>query len=167
MFDQTPVNRLNGLSEHQRADSPDSEGDTGGVRRLLADITELVELQGRLVASDVKCLAEATIRPLILCAVSMLLMLGALPVLLLALANYFVVEFDWSLSLAQLFAASVAILLGSALSAVAVKKLMACGSPLSSSKAELEKNLDTVREMLGGKSAFDKHLQQMDRERNN
>ena len=105
MFDQTPVNRLNGIKWGRAANHHSGETDTGGVRHLLADITELAELQVRLVAGDAKGLADSMVKPAILGVIGLVIMLGAVPVLLLAVANALVEQFAWSLVMAQLTAA--------------------------------------------------------------
>jgi hypothetical protein len=129
MFDQAPINRLGGLHGRREASFHPADGDAGGVRRLLADVTELAELQARLVASDAKGLAESIIKP----------------------------------AVAQLAAAAAALLIAGTLCAFAVKLLKACGSPLRRSLAELEKNMDILRDMLQGKSPLASHLEQMER----
>jgi hypothetical protein len=55
MFDQTPINRLNGVNWNRTMAAKDGrtdDDDLAGVRRLLADITELAELQMRLIAGS-------------------------------------------------------------------------------------------------------------------
>jgi hypothetical protein len=163
MFDQAPINRLGGLHGRREASFHPADGDAGGVRRLLADVTELAELQARLVASDAKGLAESIIKPTILATIGFVIVLGAVPVLLLSCANFLVEWFDWTPAVAQLAAAAAALLIAGTLCAFAVKLLKACGSPLRRSLAELEKNMDILRDMLQGKSPLASHLEQMER----
>ena len=47
---------------------------------------------------------------------------------------------------------------------MALSKLKACGSPLRRSFSELEKNMDTLREMLVGKDALTQHLEELERQ---
>ena len=66
------------------------------VRRLLSDVTELAELQVRLVAGDAKCLAESTVRPIFLGAFGLAIVLGSIPVFLISAANYLVDQYAWT-----------------------------------------------------------------------
>lgn len=162
MFDKAPVNRLNGYSwGHNNVDENDLE--SGGVRRMIADVTELAELQGRLAVNDVKCLVESAIRPLIMGIVAVVIVLATLPVLLFAAANALVDQLDWSPALAQAAVGGVGILIAGILIAIAVKKLNRCGSPLRRSLDELEKNLGILREILVGRDAVQAHLAHMER----
>ena len=164
MFDQTPVNRLNNMNWSRAANHHSGETDIGGVRHLLADITELAELQVRLVAGDTKCLADSMVKPAILGVIGLVVTLGAIPVLLLAVANALVEQFAWSPVMAQLTAAGAALLIAAGVSALAISKLKACGLPLRRSFSELEKNMHTLREMLVGKGTLTQHLEELERQ---
>lgn len=162
MFNKAQVSRFAG-SNDTCSPSTHSDVEAGSVRRVMADVAELVELQVRLAVSDLKCLVASTIRPLVLVAISLVLVLGSLPVLLFAAGSLLVEEFGWELAPAQLTVAGVAIALAAVLGALAVKGLMACGPPLRSSVAEFEKNMESLREMLGGQDALERHLERLER----
>lgn len=151
MFDQTPLNRLNGLNWGHN--EPDREYDQdksemGGVRKLLADITELVELQGRLMVDDVRSSLTAVVKPSLLALCSAVILLGTIPVVLLASANVLVSELQWTQHAAQFACGGIALLLVVVLIAWASRLFKKCAMPLQQSMSELEKNLATLREML-------------------
>jgi hypothetical protein len=163
VFNQAQMNRVKAIDGYRIESLDDSDDSSGGVRRLLADITELAELQTRLVATDAKCLAASSILPVVLVFTGLVIVLGALPVLLLSVANFLVQRFGWTPAVAQLAAAGSAILIAILLCAIAVRKVKTWGSPLSRSLAELEKNMETLREILSGKSSLGTHLAKMER----
>lgn len=162
MFDQTPLNRLNGINWGGEKHHTDAH-DGGGVRRLLADISELAELQARLLASDARCLLASLIKPAILGAVGLAILLGTVPILVLAGADALVQQLAWSPPLAKLAAAGVAILVAAGLAGIAVVRIRRCGPPLLSSLSEFEKNMETLREMLTGKNALAQHWENLER----
>lgn len=163
MFDQTSINRVSSIDWNSDADQTLRDHDLGRVRRLLADISELAELQVRLLSSDAKYLAESAIRPLQFYGVALVILAGATPVFLLSAANFLVDQFGWSVASAQLIAAGVALLVAGGFVAVANHGLKACGSPLRSSLAELDKNMGTLRQLLTGSDPLTAHLAEMER----
>jgi hypothetical protein len=120
----------------------------GGVRQLLADIIELVELQGRLMVDDVRNSLTAVVKPSLLTLCSAVVLLGTLPVILLAVANTLVSELQWTQHAAQFTCGGIAVLLATGLIVWARQLFKKCAIPLQQSMSELEKNLDTLREML-------------------
>jgi hypothetical protein len=153
MFDQTPINRIQNLeweydsTGNTESMKPDSHH---GVRHLLADISELVELQARLTASDVRASLKGLIVPIGLLALAAIVLLGTLPVVLLAVANAIVVELQWPSYAAQFASGSLAIILAIALVSVAVMKLKKITAPLNQSANELSKNFESIRDLLRG-----------------
>ena len=63
---------------------------------LAHDVIELGELQAQLFAHDVKSTTQQTRTSLLLAVVGACLLLGSVPVVLFALAELFVEEFEWS-----------------------------------------------------------------------
>jgi hypothetical protein len=153
MFDQTPINRIQNL-RWQR----DSTGETEsmkpdshhGVRHLLADISELIELQARLTANDVRASLKGLIVPVGLLALAAIVLLGTLPVILLAVANAIVVELQWPNYAAQFASGGLSILLAITLVSVAIIKLKRITVPLEQSANELSKNFESIRDLLRG-----------------
>lgn len=161
MFDQTPINRLNGKrwGPHLGINGDQSQHEMGGIKQLLADVTELVELQARLTADDVRSTLAATVKPTLFVAIGIALLLGTVPVLLLALANVLVAQLQWSPAMAQFTCAGVALLLAISLGALAWQQFKRCASPLQRSLHEMEKNLETLREMLVPKGTANERRQ--------
>jgi hypothetical protein len=162
MFDKAPISRFDGF-EGYAMPSRDTGGETGGVRRVIADVAELAELQARLLASDAKCLTRSIYRPVVMGAISVTVLLGTLPILLLACAGFLVENWQWSVVSARLIVAGIAIFIAGILGASAMRAMRACGPPLRNSAGEFEKNMDTLREMLSGKSVVQSQLERMER----
>jgi hypothetical protein len=148
MYDQTPVNRINGLNWTQHEEE---QAETGRIRQLVADITELAELQARLIAGDIRLTAASMVKPLLFMVMAVVLLLGMTPVLILAVANVLVEQQQWSPSMAQFACVGAAFLVAAGLGTLAFFKLKELASPLQRSLSELEKNLDKLRQMLVGK----------------
>jgi hypothetical protein len=149
MFDQTPLNRLDGLNwSHRKSDVDEHKSENGGVRQLVADIAELVELQGRLMVDDVRSSLTAVVKLSLLTLCSAAIFLGTIPVILLAAANVLVSELQWSQHAAQFACGGTALLLVAVLLVWAYQLFKKCEMPLQQSMSELEKNLATLREML-------------------
>lgn len=156
MFDQTPINRLNGIpwspSNHPANRQP---SEISGIKQLLADITELAELQIRLMAGDARATVKGTIAPVVFTLIGGSLLLAALPVLILSIASFLAARLAWPLEVAQLVSAGGAIFLGIVFGLVAINKLKHCVDPLARSLTELEKNMVTLRHMLAEKNGTD------------
>jgi hypothetical protein len=154
MFEQTPINRLNGMNwEHNTQSDRDHENrEMNGVKQLLADVTELGELQARLIADDVRKSLTSTIKPTVFVGLCVALLIGTIPIMLLGLASLLVDKLHWTPPIAQLTCGGVALIIALGLGALAVKKFKQCASPLQRSLNELEKNLETLRDMLGKRS---------------
>ncbi len=164
MFEQTPINRLNGKSWELHSDfnRDQAEHEMGGVKQLLVDVTELAELQTRLMADDVRSSLAGTIKPTLFVVLSIALLIGTVPVFLLAVANLLVDQQQWSPYVAQFVCAGVALLVAVVLGSLALQKFKQCASPLQRSLSELEKNMDTLREMLVGKATPNENGQSRD-----
>jgi hypothetical protein len=151
MFDQTTINRLQDLNWNSRVEDdrefkkPDSHH---GVRHLLADISELVELQTRLTTNDLKSSLARLIAPMSLLVVAAVVLLGTIPVLLLAIASALVIELQWSSYAAQFASGGLAILTAIMLVLVAILKLKRVAAPMERSVSELGKNIETIRDLL-------------------
>lgn len=151
MFDQTPINRLEDLNwtQHFEGDREHKKPDSHhGVRHLLADISELVELQTRLTASDLKSSLAGMIAPLILFTVAALVLLGTTPVILLAIASGMVSALQWPSYAAQFASGGLAMVATLVLVSVAILKLKKVAAPMERSVSELGKNFETIRDLL-------------------
>lgn len=151
MFEQAPINRLSNTDwSDMNADPSQANSDRNGVRLLLADLTELVELQCRLFADDVRSTLTALARPAGLFAVVLLMGLATLPVLILAIANMLTVLTGWPTYASQFASVGIALVVAAGLFLTAVKLIQNSTLPLKRSAEELQKNLATFREMLLG-----------------
>jgi uncharacterized integral membrane protein len=152
MFDQAPMNRLNDLNWNLRAENeaqqPLKPESHHGVRHLLADISELVELQARLTANDVQTSLAGLLAPTMLFAGAAIIVLGTIPIVVLAIANTLVVELDWPNYAAQFASGGVAILTAFVMAYMARVKLKKVAAPLKQSANELSKNFGTIRDLL-------------------
>jgi hypothetical protein len=161
MFDQTPINRIQNLkweldsTGETESMKPDSHH---GVRHLLADIGELVELQARLTANDLRASFKGLIVPTVLLALAAIILLGTLPVILLAVANSLVVELQWPNYAAQFASGGLAILATIVLVSIAFVKLKKVTIPLEQSANELSKNFETIRDLLRGQMHSDREF---------
>ena len=76
---------------------------------LAHDVIELGELQSQLFVHDVKSTTQKTRTSLLLSVVGACALLGSIPVLLFAVAELFVEQFDWSRSAGFALAALIGI----------------------------------------------------------
>jgi hypothetical protein len=155
MFDQAPINRLNDLNWNRRSENeaqqPMKSDSHHGVRHLLADISELVELQARLTANGLRSSLAGLLAPAILLAVAAIILLGTVPVIVLAIANTLVVELDWPSYAAQFASGGLAILTAVVTASMAIGKLKRVTVPLEQSTNEFSKNFGTIRDLLRDK----------------
>lgn len=156
MSGKAPMSRIQQMDEHyeQQAAPPDSSSHNGakvpGVSQFLSDAVELSELQARLVASDLRRSLELTVRPLLAACLGIVVLLGATPVVLLALAQLMADTFGWETTDTQFAVAGLAVLVGGALSAAAAIMFRQCAKPLVRSLRECSENLSCLKKMLGG-----------------
>lgn len=161
MFDQTPINRFQnfkwepGSTDERESMKPESHH---GVRDLLADISELVELQARLTTNDFRASLKSAIVPAVLLALAAIVLLGTLPVFLLAVANSIVVELRWPNYAAQFASGGLAILAAIVLVSVAMLRLRKVTMPLEQSVTELSKNFETIRDLLRAQMNSDREF---------
>lgn len=166
MFDQTPINRLENFNWSARIEGDREFKKTDshhGVRHLLADISELVELQTRLTANDLKSSLVRVIAPVSLLAIAAIVLLGLIPVILLAIANALVVELQWPSYAAQFASGGLALVTTIVLVSVAIVKLKKVAAPMERSVRELGKNFETIRDLLRDNSHSDNEFPQSPR----
>jgi hypothetical protein len=145
MSDQTTINRLNGnRTSGNQQEAPRSSG----FARLASDITELVELQIRLLTEDLKQTVRRIVVPLIVTVVGGALLLGCIPVLLIAVGDLIVVYGEWPEWGALLASGGIVFLLSAGMLWFAFIRLRRCIAPLERSVQELGKNFAALRGML-------------------
>jgi hypothetical protein len=153
MFNQAPINRIKDINWNYSANAgiEPVKPESHAVRQLLADVSELVELQARLTANDIRASITGMIAPMMLLAIAAIVLLGMIPVIFLAIANVLVILLDWPSYAAQFASGGLAFLAAFIMSLVAITKLKQVASPMQQSVNELSKNLETMRELLRGK----------------
>ena len=152
MYDQTSINgRTNGQPASRPTTNPSV---IANVADVLHDATELAELQMKLFASDAKAtLRKSAVSLLVLVAASSLV-LGAIPVGLLALAETFARGLHWSRPLALLASAACGLLLAVAIGTIGARGFKNSLTELNNSKSEFRRNLKWMKRTLkrGGSS---------------
>jgi lysylphosphatidylglycerol synthetase-like protein (DUF2156 family) len=118
------------------------------VSELAHDAIELAELQAQLLVLDVKTAAFETRTSLVLVIVAASLLLGCIPVALFALAEVFVVQLEWSRSVALAVAAVVGLALCGGCVAVAWSRFQVGLQSLKRSREELQRNLAWIKSNL-------------------
>lgn len=157
MAGQTPINRMNGYGDQVTNGSAASAVHTmhgvTDVRRLLADLTELGELQIRLFSADVRATRQRATGPVVLVAIGAAIVLGSVPVLLLSAADALQSHLGWQAWLAHLIAGGAGVLCGLLALAVAYRKFAAVTGPIERSTTELAKSLTAIRQMLAASNS--------------
>lgn len=146
MVDQAKVKgRIPGSEAVNCRETNDSTG-------LAGRLIELCELQVQLLTSDAREASQAARRALGLFSASLGFLIAALPVLVLALAAWLQVEFEfgWPISLGM---AGAGALIVSGLSAFVGWKLLSNGgSKFARSQTELRRNLAEIKQAIVGRS---------------
>jgi hypothetical protein len=140
MVHQTKVN-TNG----QPADEPNVAASFSG---LAHDAIELAELQAQLLKLDVKAAARNGRTGLVLGTVGVCLLLGCVPVALLALAEVFVAQYGWSRAGSLGVAAAIGLVLSAGAGAAAWYRLRRGLASLQRSRDELNRNIAWIKSNL-------------------
>jgi len=122
---------------------------------LTNDIIELGELQAQLLACDVKKTSQNVRTSLILFAIGLGLLLGCVPVVLIALAELLKSQLAWSPPAAYAVAAIVGLLCCAAALGVGYVKLRTGFDALNRSRVEFNRNIAWLKSTLrnrGGSS---------------
>jgi len=108
---------------------------------LAHDVIELGELQSQLFVHDVKSTVQKTRTSLLLGVIGGCVLLASLPVLLFALAELMIEQFDWSRSAGFGVAAVVGIAASAGFLAAAWNRLSAGLNSMQRSRDELNRNI--------------------------
>jgi uncharacterized membrane protein YqjE len=115
---------------------------------LTHDVIELAELQAQLFALDVKSTTQTTRTSLILAVVGICLLLGSIPISLMAIAYIFIDQLEWS----HAAGLAVAMLIGLAISggflAAGYVKITKGMSAMKRSRHELSRNIAFIKSSL-------------------
>jgi len=131
----------------KRNGSPEAQV-VGGVAELGNDIATLVELQGKLAVADLKeSLGKASV-PIVLIAIGVCSLLGAVPVLLFGVAELVAVALNIGHGWALLLTSVVAMVIAGVVVVVSALRLPSCFNGFRRSSEELTRNLSWIRTVL-------------------
>jgi|tagenome__1003787_1003787.scaffolds.fasta_scaffold20184461_3 hypothetical protein len=120
---------------------------------LAHDVIELSELQAQLFAHDVKSTAQKTRTSLVLSVVGLCVLLGTIPILLMALGEFIAELTDWPLSAGLAIAAVIGIVASACLLAAARNRLSAGLNSMQQSRDELSRNIEWIKASLRSQPA--------------
>lgn len=147
MVDQETLNGRN-ASGASEAQSAPTVGDVGSHATALAhDAITLVELQFKLLYVDIRDVSTRATGGVVLLASMMALLLGCVPVLLIAISEGLLSAFQWSRPFAYGLVAGVTAIGAIAIGLITVRRLSRVASVLTRSHAELLKNLDFLKSL--------------------
>jgi uncharacterized membrane protein YqjE len=128
------------------------QGTTPNVAQSVSDLThdviELTELQSQLFALDVKQSTEKARTTLILAVVGVCVLLGTIPVALLALAAILMYLFEWSAAAANSVAALVGLVIAGGILGVAYSYVKKGLVSMERSRDELKRNVAWLKSSL-------------------
>ncbi|HWE37593.1 MAG TPA: phage holin family protein [Isosphaeraceae bacterium] len=145
MADQATVNVGNGRGVPINAPT---EAVVGGVADFGNDLATLVELQAKLIAIDLKVAVDRATMPLVVAAVGAVLALGALPVVLLGVAELLVQYAGLPRGWAYLLVGGLAIVLAAVAAWLMLPRLKASLESFRRSREELTRNVSWIRTVL-------------------
>ena len=117
------------------------------VNELKHDLLMLVRLQWELFAADSRECGARLRAPAVLAACAAILALGAVPVLLFALAAALEM-FGLPPALAQAIVAAIAIAVAAGLAGYAWQRLRAAAAVMQRSRDELQRNIESLKELM-------------------
>ena len=139
---------MNGSTNGNRSDEPvrrSTRSVVGNAADVLHDVTELAELQAKLLAADLKMTGRRTIVPTVCLTVATCLLLGLVPVVLLAAAELMLQHTELSRPIALLLSSGLGLLLAGVFAVVGWLKLKSVFRELESSTTELKQNISWIK----------------------
>jgi uncharacterized membrane protein YqjE len=118
------------------------------VSELTHDVIELAELQAQLLALDIKATSQKSRTSLLLAAIGICVLLGSIPVVLFALAELFVAQFEWSPAAGFAVAALVGVLLSALFLVAGWYRFKSGFDTLARSREEFSRNLTWIKSTL-------------------
>jgi len=115
---------------------------------LTHDVIELAELQAQLFSLDVKETTKTTRTSLLLAVVAGCVLLGTIPVALIALAELLIEQLDWSQAAAYGVATLVGLLISVGIGAVAWSRFRTGIVTMHRSREELSRNVAWIKSSL-------------------
>jgi uncharacterized membrane protein YqjE len=120
----------------------------GGIAEFGNDIATLIELQYKLATIDLKESLRKALIPLLLMAVGVVFILGALPVLLSGVAELLAAALRIRIGWALLMTSATTIVLAGAILAICASRLPECFAGFRRSREEFTRNLAWLRTVL-------------------
>jgi uncharacterized membrane protein YciS (DUF1049 family) len=142
--------KMNGNGRYQTR-MPDVAGSVSG---LTHDVIELGELQAKLLALDLKKSSRKTRTCLILAVIGICVLLGSIPVALLALAEVLVEQLEWSRSAALGVATLVGLLLTAIFAGAAYAIVRSGLLSLQRSREEFNNNIAWIKSTLRDRGQY-------------
>jgi hypothetical protein len=118
------------------------------VTSLAHDAIELAELQAKLLKLDAQAAARNGGMSIALLVIGVCLLLGCVPVALIALAEVFAGQLGWSRAAAFAASATVGLLLSAGIGAAAWLRVKSALSALQRSRDELNRNITWIKNNL-------------------
>ncbi len=115
---------------------------------LAHDAIELAELQAKLLKLDAQAAARNSGMSVALLVVGVCLLLGCVPVALVALAELFVAQFEWSRAASYAAAAGIGLALSAGAGAAAWSRIRTAAASLERSRNELNRNIAWIKSNL-------------------
>jgi len=129
---------------------------------LAHDVIELGELQAQLFALDVKSTVKKTSSSVLLSVIGLVVLLGTVPVVLLAVGYLIAEIFDWPISAGLGIAAVVGIAISAGILLLGWSRLKAGLNSMQRSSEELRRNIawikSTLRSRRSATSAIDRPI---------
>lgn len=125
-----------------------AKGMSNGIGELLHDVVALGELQVKLLSVDAKESVQKATTPIILAVAGAILALGAVPIVLISLAEAFVLFLDWERALAYLASGLIGLVVGGALAYIAWRQSAAVIAVFDRSRVELAENMTWIKYAL-------------------
>ncbi len=147
MVDQASIGSTWSPPENGKQQSA-AAGVREGVGEMLHDIVTLTELQSQLFMVDARESATKAQTPLVLAVVGSVFALGAVPVLLVSLAEALVLFFEWERAVAYLVSGATGAILGGILLGIAWAKVSRVVEVFTRSKTELHENIRWIKYAL-------------------
>jgi len=123
-------------------------GVVGSITDFGNDVTTLIELQAKLTALDLKESKDHLIFPLSLAVVAVVVVLGAVPVALLGVADLLATALNVAPGWSRLLIAGLTLAVAGVIGFLSVKEIGRSLEPLRRSREELARNLAWLRTVL-------------------
>lgn len=140
---------MNGNASGKHSSRPEQRNSVvANIADVLHDATELAELQVKLLVTDMNATLRKSSISLFVLTIAGCLLLGLIPIALLAFAELLVHGLGWSRPIALITAAALGLLLATVTGAIGAIRFQRSLTELNNSRAELERNLNWIKKTL-------------------